>query len=167
MNEIINTKIFNTPIEISLRLLLIISTNGESGISLDRLLIYDYLILNSGDIEDAPASLHPALPSRSSQLLVKRELVQKALQILSSKELLKIKFSKKGILYCPTKLSLPFIKYFESEYFLELNIRVKWVVEKFNTKTNKQLDNYINSNLSKWGSEFISESYFREELNYE
>lgn len=167
MNEINKMKVFNSPLEIALRVLLIISRNGKKGLSLDRLVIYDYLILNSGDIKGAPPSLHPALPNRSTQLLVKRELIQKSLQILSSKELLSINYTREGILYCPSKLSLPFLEYFESAYFLELNERVKWVVENFKRKSNEQLDKFISLNLNKWGSEFINESYLREELHYE
>jgi hypothetical protein len=162
-----NIKVFNSPLEIALRLLLIISKNGEKGISLDRLVIYDYLIINSGDIDGAPNSIHPALPNRSSQLLVKRELIKKSLQILLSKELLTLKYLKEGILYSPTKLSIPFINYFESDYFVEINNRVEWILNHFDNTTNKQLDKYIKTNLNKWGSEFVNESYFREEMNYE
>lgn len=167
MNEQTNIKVFNSPLEIALRLLLIISKTGKGGISLDRLVIYDYLTLNSGDVNGAPTSLHPALPNRSSQLLVKREIVKKSLQILSSKELLIVKFASNGIIYCPSKLSTPFVEYFESAYFSELSKRTDWIIENFKNKTTKNLDRYINSNLNNWGSEFINESYFREEIDYE
>jgi len=167
MNELFDVKVFNSPLEIALRLLLIILKAGGKGISLDKLIIYDYLILNSGDVKDAPSSLHPALPNRSSQLLVKREIVKKSLQILSSKELLIVRFASNGILYCPSELSSHFVQYFESAYFLELNKRTEWIIENFKDKTTKYLDKYINSNLNNWGSEFINESYFREELDYE
>jgi len=167
MNQNIEIKIFNSPLEISLRVLLLLSLNGAKGVSIERLVIYDYLILNSGDIEGAPKSLHPALPNRSSQLLIKRELIKKALQILSSKELILVKYTKKGILYTPSKLSIPFITYFESDYFIELKKRIEWVIEHFKNKTEKKLNKYISSNLNKWGSEFVNEAYIREEMNYE
>jgi hypothetical protein len=167
MNENIEIKVFNSPLEISLRVLLTLALIGNKGLSIERLVVYDYLILNSGDVEGGPASLHPALPNRSSQLLIKRELIKKSLRILSSKELISVKYSKKGILYSPSKLSVPFMNYFESEYFLELKSRIEWVIENFSSKTEKSIDKYISSNLTKWGSEFVNEAYIREEMSYE
>ena len=167
MNEIHELKVFNSPLEIALRALITLTLNGNKGMSIERLIIYDYLILHSGDIEGGPVSLHPALPNRSSQLLVKRKLTNKSLQILSSKELLSIKFSKNGIIYCPSKLSLPFINYFESDYFQELKSRTIWVIESFGKKSERNLEKFISQNLTKWGSEFTNESYIREEKNYE
>ena len=167
MKQNIKNRIFNSPLEIALRVLLILNFGKKTAFTLERLIIYDYLILNSGDLERAPESLHPALPNRSSQLLVKRELLQKALLILASKELILIKYKKAGIQYAPSKLSEPFISYFESQYYVELKERVIWVAETFRNKTDKNLEKLISKNLEKWGSEFINESYMRDELSYE
>jgi|SRR5690554_6798676 len=163
----IKNRIFNSPLEIALRVLLILSFGKKNSFSLERLIIYDYLILNSGDIENAPESLHPSLPNRSSQLLVKRELLQKALLILASKELIVIKYAKPGIQYAPSKLTEPFVSYFESQYYENLKERIIWVAEAFKSRNDKSLEKFISLNLEKWGSEFLNESYMREELNYE
>jgi len=167
MKQNIKNRIFNSPLEIALRVLLILSFGKKNSFSLERLIIYDYLILNSGDIENAPESLHPSLPNRSSQLLVKRELLQKALLILASKELVIIKYAKSGIQYAPSKLTEPFILYFESNYYESLKERVIWIAEVFKSRNDKSLEKFIALNLEKWGSEFLNESYMREELNYE
>lgn len=163
----IKYRLFNSPLEIALRVLLILNLGKKKSFSLERLIIYDYLILNSGDIEDAPESLHPSLPNRSSQLLIKRELLQKALLILASKELILINYTKSGIQYAPSKLTEPFISYFDSQYFKELKERVIWIAESFKSKNDKSLEKYISVNIAKWGSEFLNESYMREELHYE
>ena len=160
-------KVFNSSLEIALRVLITIHLSGKKSLSLERLIIYDYMILHSGDLPNAPVSLHPSLPNRSSQLLIKRELMQKSLLILASKELIIIKYTKSGIQYAQSRLAEPFISYFDSSYYNKLKERVLWVVESFNRKTDKGLDNLINTNIDKWGSEFINESYMREELHYE
>jgi hypothetical protein len=41
--------------------------------------------------------------------LVKRGLLQKALLILASKELIVVKYAKSGIQYAPSKLTEPFV----------------------------------------------------------
>lgn len=162
----IKNRIFNSPLEIALRVLLILSLGKKVSYSLERLIIYDYLILNSGDLDNAPESLHPSLPNRSSQLLVKRKLVQKALLILASKELIIIKYLKSGIQYAPSKLAEPFIAYFDSHYYNELKERVMWVAESFKNRNDKSLEKFISVNIEKWGSEFLNESYMRKELHY-
>ena len=162
----IKNRIFNSPLEIALRVLSILSLGKKASFSLERLIIYDYLILNSGDLDNAPESLHPSLPNRSSQLLVKRELVQKALLILASKELIIIKYSKSGIQYAPSKLAKPFMDYFDSQYYNKLKERVTWVAESFKSRNDKSLEKFISVNIEKWGSEFLNESYMREELQY-
>ena len=42
-------KVFNSPLEIALRVLLILHLSGKKSLSLERLIIYDYLIIHSGD----------------------------------------------------------------------------------------------------------------------
>jgi len=54
---------------------------------LQRLVSYDYLLVHSGDVEDGPVSLHPAVPFRGSELLVKRDLVRAGLDAMFAREL--------------------------------------------------------------------------------
>ncbi len=152
--------IFNSSLEIALRLLIIINLS-DKGISRDRLNIYDYLILNTGDIADAPNSLHPALPARSTQLFIKHHKIKEALNILLSKELIIIEPSVKGFLYKKSDITAHVIQYFKSNYYNELILRVLWILDNFNSYTDDQLKSFISKNLEKWGSEFTSESLFR------
>jgi hypothetical protein len=71
------SRLFNTPLECGFRLAIILdAVSGEP--DLQRLVSYDYLLVHSGDVEGGPASLHPAVPFRGTELLVKRELVRQA-----------------------------------------------------------------------------------------
>lgn len=158
-----STKVFNSPIELALRSMLIIHEEGEGGIDLDRLIYYDYFITNTSDIGDLE-SIHPPLPFRGSQVLVKREIIQDGLNILLVKELINMNFHESGIRYCSNALTEPFVSYFTSGYFNKLRERVKWVSNRFKSFSDVQLKDYVNENLSKWGAEFIKESLFREDL---
>jgi len=160
--EIRNSKSFNTPLEYALRSLFLIKYAGNIGIDLDRLIAYDYLLLNTGDIDNAPESIHPAIPFRSAQLLIKREIIQKGLSILLSKGLINIQFTKKGFLYYPNQLTEVFLGYFETEYAELLENRANWVINSFNNYNSKQLERFISKNLDKWGGEFVNESFFRD-----
>ncbi|WP_149205792.1 ABC-three component system middle component 2 [Flavobacterium johnsoniae] len=159
-----NNLVFNSPLEFSLRCLCIINHEKNQGIDLNKLVYYDYLILNTGDISDL-ASMHPAIPFRGAQVLVKREVIKQALSLLISKQLIDLKFDNDGIRYYKNDLTSPFVNYLESEYIMDLHKRISWVSEHFFSYKDDELSGFINSNMDKWGGEFIKESIFRNTSN--
>jgi hypothetical protein len=64
---------FNSPLECGLRLLFVLVAANRTRSDLQRLISYDYLLIHSGDIANGPHSLHPPVPFRGTELLVKRD----------------------------------------------------------------------------------------------
>lgn len=151
--------IFNSPLEIALRLLIIIDNINEP-IDIDKLNIYDYLLVNSGDIPNAPQSLHPKLPMRNAQLYVKRKKTQTALNLLLSKELIGINFTEEGIMYQSTNLTSKFLEYFESPYFIQIKKRMTWILLDIVSMSEEEQGILLKKHLNKWDNEFASESLF-------
>lgn len=58
--------IFNSPLEIALRLLYIFNSTTIP-LDIQRLVNYHYLLIHSGDIPDSPKSIHPSLPIRACE----------------------------------------------------------------------------------------------------
>ncbi|HEV2572970.1 MAG TPA: ABC-three component system middle component 2 [Beijerinckiaceae bacterium] len=148
------TRPFNTPIEYGLRLLFALNQAGERSLDLQRLVSYDYLLVHSGDVEDGPASLHPAVPFRGSELLVKRALVQAGLDAMFAKELLEKRFEPTGICYRATALTGAFLKLLTSSYASALRARAEWVVTRFSDYSDAELESYMTENVGRWGAEF-------------
>jgi hypothetical protein len=145
---------FNTPIESGLRLLFALDEAKGEAFDLQRLVSYDYLLVHSGDVEGGPASLHPAVPFRGGELLVKRELVLAGLDAMFVKELLEKKFEPTGICYRATALTGAFLKLLVSAYASSLRARAAWVVSHFATYTDEMLERYMTENVGRWGAEF-------------
>lgn len=145
---------FNTPIESGLRLLFALDQAGGSSFDLQRLVSYDYLLVHSGDVEDGPSSLHPAVPFRGSELLVKRELVRVGLDAMFAKELLEKRFEPTGICYRATALTGAFLKLLVSPYASALRTRAEWVVTRFADYSDTELERYMTANVGRWGAEF-------------
>ena len=145
---------FNTPIESGLRLLFALHEAKDEAFDLQRLVSYDYLLVHSGDVEGGPASLHPAVPFRGGELLVKRELVLAGLDAMFAKELLEKKFEPTGICYRATALTGAFLKLLVSSYASSLRVRATWVVSRFATYTDEMLESYMTENVGRWGAEF-------------
>lgn len=145
---------FNSPLEYALRTLFILNASPNSLMDLQRIVAYDYLIVHSGDIENGPRSLHPAVPYRGTELLVKRELIQAGLNQLIAKELARIDFVSQGFLYSASELTGSFVGLLSSPYALELRCRAEWVENRFRALGNELLQAYITHNVGRWGAEF-------------
>ena len=151
-----HTRPFNTPLECGLRMLFILNETRSVEMDLHRLVAYDYLIVHSGDVAGGPLSLHPAVPHRGTELLVKRSVIQSGLNHMLSKELIRIVFATKGFLYEATELTSPFIKLMKSPYAESLRVRASWITGQFGNYTDQELEVFISENLGRWGAEFDS-----------
>ncbi|OYU83742.1 MAG: hypothetical protein CFE24_10060 [Flavobacterium sp. BFFFF2] len=156
-----NTTVFNSPLEVGLRVLYILNELYPKGCDLQRLVYYDYILVHSSDVPNGPQSIHPSIPHRTSEILIKRELVKKGLTLMNSKQLIKSMFDKTGILYSATELTKPFLEYNNSEYANNLISVSKWLVNKFETYSDEKLSLFIKNNMDVWGGEFSKESLLR------
>ena len=66
---------FNGPVEIGLRALAVLNDAYPVVYSLQRLVVFDYLIVHSDDVLGGPSGLHPQTPRRGGELLVRRGVV--------------------------------------------------------------------------------------------
>jgi ABC-3C biological conflict system middle component len=121
---------------------------------LQRLISYDYLLLHSGDVPDGPTSLHPSVPFRGTEWLVKRELVSAGLNQMFSRELLDKTFDTSGILYRATKLTSAFVSLLKTDYSEALRVRATWVMRRFGAMEDIDLSAFMSANIGRWGAEF-------------
>src|SRR6266700_5971794 len=98
-------RLFNTPLECGLRMLFLLNACAPKKADLQRLISYDYLLVHSGDVEQSPGSLHPAVPFRGSEWLVKRDIVRGGLDLMFARELIDKKLEPTGIFYAGSSLT--------------------------------------------------------------
>ncbi|AIR04560.1 hypothetical protein JT31_08020 [Cedecea neteri] len=145
---------FNTPLEYGFRALFILSAAGNVAMDLQRVVSYDYLLVHTSDVAGGPKSLHPAVPHRGTELLVKRSAIQEGLHLMLSRELIKVVFAAEGILYQASELTGRFVQLLKSQYAKELAERAFWITKQFCEYTDEELASYISQNVGQWGSEF-------------
>lgn len=145
---------FNSPLECGLRMLFILTGQAERSLDLQRLVNYDYLLVHSGDVPDGPKSLHPDVPFRGNELLVKRDLVHAGLNAMFSRELIEKSFTIMGIMYRANELTFAFTKLLRSTYADDLRSRSQWLMERFGDMPDDELETFMNANVGKWGAEF-------------
>lgn len=153
------TQLFNSPLEVALRLLFIFKNTTKS-LDQQRLVYYNYLVTHSSDIENAPKSLHADLPRRSCEILVNSEVIKQGLTLLISKDLITVNYLKNGIYYKKNKKTDEFLSLFSSNYAKQLDQISKWVSENFDKLNSNKMKEFIESNLGKWGSEFSTNTTY-------
>ncbi|NWO07501.1 ABC-three component system middle component 2 [Chromohalobacter sp. 11-W] len=155
--------LFNSPMESGLRSLTLLVAGFPMHCDLERLVIYDYLLVHSGDVDGGPKSIHPATPHRSGEILVKRPIVESGLKRMIAKGLVEAKYSKSGITYTATEVSSPFLDSLEADYTRRMIRIADWVIENFSGHSVEELKNLVSDHLDVWGGEFINESFVRGE----
>ncbi len=144
--------LFNTAMESSVRSLVVLAKINEA-VDLDLLVLYDYFLVHSGDYPGGPSSLHPAVPHRSGELLVRRDIVRAGLDYARKKGLVELCFAKDGVKYRATKIAHPFLNYFSTKYFLKVTERARWIADVLNKRPRVELLKLVEENLEVWGAD--------------
>ncbi|WP_066358017.1 ABC-three component system middle component 2 [Aliarcobacter cryaerophilus] len=147
--------VFNNPIETGLRSLIILNAAYPKPLDLQQLIYYDYLTVHTGDIKDGPESIHPALPNRTGELLVRRKIIERGLDLFVNKKFIERIFTQNGIEYQLSENSNMFLDMLEEEYTLSLKDKAYWVINKFIYWDSIKLKKFIEKNIDNWGGEFI------------
>lgn len=154
---------FNSPVEIGLRALSILNEAFPEAYSLQRLVVFDYLVVHSDDLPGGPSGLHPKTPHRSGELLVRRGVLHSGLLLYQSRGLVERRFDHSGVFFAATEHSAGFLDALSVEYALRLRQRARWLVEQYGALSDAQLEVLVRENIGEWGTEFEMESVLWEE----
>ncbi len=157
-------KIFNSPEEVGVRILFILSICNKR-MSSQRIMYYDYFILHLNDIDSMYESLHPDNPNHSSEIAVKRDIINRSLQLMISKGLLDIKYTKTGIYYQKNTITDAFLQMFKNGYVDKLKQNINVVSERFEKYSDGQIYRYIDKNIGSWSGEFEKEYFSGGEID--
>ncbi|MGF6178848.1 ABC-three component system middle component 2 [Ensifer sp. 4252] len=155
-------RLFNTPFECGFRLLFVLSASRPSSYDVQRLISYDYLLVHSGDASDVYDSLHPAVPNRGNEWVVKRDVVQAGLQLMFSRELIEKRLTDQGILFAGTELTTAFINLLRTPYAEALRERSVWLANEFDSYSNSELQQFMTDRVGVWGAEFETMSAIKD-----
>lgn len=144
---------FNSALETGMRTLTVLAASYPHAHDLSRLVQYDYLVVHSADAE-GPPSLHPPLPMRSGELLVRRGLVESGLRLLISRSLVKRVLTEDGVLYQAEEAAGAFLNNLTAPYMNDLRERADWVAQAFDPLGAHELNVLVKRFFSAWTAEF-------------
>jgi hypothetical protein len=144
---------FNSPIETGMRALILLVESYPAQLDLQRLLEYDYIMVHTGDV-DGPPSIHPALPLRSGELLVRRQLIERGLMLMISRGLVGRHATPNGFMYQAEDDAGPFLDALTAEYLNDLKDRATWVIEHFHDMNDQEIRFMLTRVYDQWSREF-------------
>ena len=147
---------FNTPLEAGLRALFLLTAAGRKAVDTQRLVLFDYLLIHSGDL-GGPASLHPETPLQQGEPLVRRKLLQDGLDLMRSRDLVERRFQRTGIAFAATAAGRHVTGEFDSEYAQMLRDRAGWVIATYGATSDKDLSELLRPQIDAGEDELIAD----------
>lgn len=120
----------NSPLEVGVRALVLLSESHPEPLDLAQLVVLDHALLHSGEF-DGPPSLHPDLPARAGELGMKRTVLEQALLVLIRAGLAGVEDRSEGLMYTATDRGPVFVDVLEAPYVESLRERAEWVVHHY------------------------------------
>jgi hypothetical protein len=151
MPETVRT--FNSPIETGMRALILLAESYPARLDLQRIVEFDYILVHTGDV-DGPPSIHPALPLRSGELLVRRQLIERGLLLMISRDLVSRHATQQGFAYQAEDEAGPFLDSLTADYLGDLKDRATWVVDRFTGMSNGEIRAMLSGIYDQWSREF-------------
>lgn len=120
---------------------------------------FDHLVVHTGDFDgqDVPESLHPDLPNRTGELLVRRQLVERSLRMMQKMHLVDVFETEAGIEFCASEEAPSYVEILQAPYSLALKDRARWMAERFAQQDNDEIREFIEATIGRWTMEFTTD----------
>jgi hypothetical protein len=152
-------QLFNGPLETGIRAMLVLDAVYPLQLDLADLTLLDHLVVHTADV-DGPESLHPNLPHRTGEMLVRRQLIERGISLMRRFQMIEVQPLEKGIFYQATDDTSAFAELLRSEYASQLKSRAKWLAENVCILGSEGMRDLAKSKLGRWRVEFQSSEYW-------
>lgn len=155
MGKIDTPSPFNSPLELGIRMVYLLSAIYPERADLQKLVLLDYAVVYSGDF-GGPISLHTPVPFRGNELYSRRDHIQTGLHAMSAKGLVGASFDENGITYFAGEHARTLIDSIGTVYANELMDRCSWAAAEFGQIDSITLTERFNALGHRWGAEIES-----------
>ena len=145
-------KVFNTPFENMLRILLLADTVGNS-MNVDRLVALDFICIFGKKCQVLDKNLHGDNEFGFSEFTTKRKLITEAIKIAVKNDFLQVETSNNGFVYRINDRGKTIVDGVQTPYARSYVIGAKIVSEHFSEYTDQEILKYI-SDLSATEKEY-------------
>ncbi|MBU1350528.1 MAG: hypothetical protein KKB95_01395 [Gammaproteobacteria bacterium] len=147
---------FNSTLETGIRALVVLEAFHPRRCDLMEMTWLDHLVVHTGDLDDqdVPQSLHPDLPNRTGELLVRRQLVEKSLRLMQQVHLVQVYETEEGIAFGASEEAPSYLDLLQAPYSLALKERARWMAERFAFMQTDELRALVEARIGRWTASF-------------
>lgn len=151
--------LFNSDVETAIRVLVLLDALHPRRCSIAELTWFDYVVVNSGQFDGGPPSLHPQSEVVTGELLVRRHTIQRSLRLLQLQHLVDEAHEQIGITYAAGEEAPPFLDRLTATYHQQLKIRAEWLRGSFGARTSEQIEAAIEAAIGRWTAHLQTQSF--------
>jgi hypothetical protein len=144
---------FNGPLEAGIRAVAILGAAFPRSFDIQRLTAFDYLLVRTSQL-GGPADLHPATPIQTPATEVRRKVVQDAVHLMMTRDLITRSIRENGIRYCAGEAASMFLDSLQTPYLKELKERAHWIVRHLAGYSDDEFDQLMRRFFDMWVIEF-------------
>lgn len=147
---------FNSTLETGIRALVVLEAFHPRRCDLLEMTWLDHLVVHTGDLDDpdAPSSLHPDLPNRAAELVVRRPLVEKSLRLMQQLHLVDVFEDEDGITFSASDDAPIYLDLLQAPYSVALKERAQWMAERFANKPPAEMREQMEKRIGRWTADF-------------
>ena len=145
--------IINSSLETSLRISLMLNQLFDIKLNADEIVLLDYYIIHLNDFDSTYDSIHPNIPNRENELLIRRKLVLDSINILESRSLINVNYTESGIRYSGNFLTSELSQNLESTYSCKLVQNISSIDTTKLDDIFQSVKTLINENSNLWVNE--------------
>jgi hypothetical protein len=158
MTSVAKPQLFNSPLETGVRSVVLLHAATPRAYDLTHLTWLDHLVVHTHDLPEGPPSLHPDIPQRSGELIVRRSIVEEGLKLMARLHMVEEQYTDSGIFYATTEEAALFVQLMRTEYGKALKDRASWLIDYVTNSDPMFLVNLIQEKVGRWKIEFQNES---------
>lgn len=147
----------NSPLELGLRTLVVLTASFPRQLDVDRLVLMDYCLLHSADL-GGPESVLPAISTRGGELGIKRSVLEHGLQVMARARMIDVVASTEGLTYRASEAAAPFLRLVSSPLLDRLTEVALWAVTDFGDLSTDGIRERIRLISNQWSEQWTEES---------
>lgn len=155
MDEVASKRVltFNGPLEAGIRAVAVLAAAFPRTYDLQRLTAFDYLLVYTHQL-GGPDDLHPKTPIHAPATEVRRKVVQDALNLMMTRDLIVRMVDNSGIRYGAGEMAAVFMDSLQSTYLARMKERAGWLVEHLADYEDSEFDSLMRRFFDNWIIEF-------------
>jgi hypothetical protein len=149
--------LFNSTLETGVRAVVVLDALHPRSFDLAHLTWFDHLVVHTNDIGGLQ-SLHPDIPQRTGELLVRRRLVEDGIKLMRRLHMIEANVDESGISYRASEDASAFVEALRTEYSTNLKECAIWLASFVGRTSDPDLAQLISARIGRWAVEFQGEA---------